>query len=117
MLVAAVGLSKLLGGSEDTVQVVEDTVQYNSITSTVEGSGITKAKESKTITLTNYGTVQEVYVTEGQQVTAGTPLFVIDSETARSAVEKARKDVDGYQKQLNSMNKDIAGLNLAPPFA
>lgn len=117
VLVAAVGLSKLLGGSEDTVQVVEDTVQYNSITSTVEGSGITKAKESKTITLTTSGTVQEVYVTEGQQVTAGTPLFVIDSETARSAVEKARKDVDGYQKQLNSMNKDIAGLNLAPPFA
>jgi len=118
VLIAVIVLAKVLGGSaEPAAQVVEDTVTYNSITSTVEGSGITRAKESKTITLTTSGTAQEVYVTEGQQVTAGTPLFVIDSETARTAVEKARKDMDGYQKQLNAMNKDIAGLNLTPPFA
>lgn len=116
-LAAAVCVARLMGGKEETVQVIEDTVQYNSITSTVQGSGITRAKETKTITLTTSGTVQEVFVTEGQQVTAGTPLFIIDSETARSAVEKARKDVDGYQKQLNSLNKDIAGLDLTPPFA
>lgn len=118
VLIVVIVLAKVLGGSaEPEAQVVEDTVAYNSITSTVEGSGITKAKESKTITLTTSGTVQEVFVTEGQQVTAGTPLFVIDSETARTAVEKARKDVNGYQKQLDAMNKDIAGLNLTPPFA
>lgn len=117
-IIVVVVLAKILGGSaKPAAQVVEDTVQYNSITSTVQGSGITKAKESKTITLTTSGTVQEVFVTEGQQVTAGTPLFVIDSETARTAVEKARKDVDGFQKQLSAMNKDIAGLNLTPPFA
>ncbi|MET0016843.1 HlyD family efflux transporter periplasmic adaptor subunit [Oscillibacter sp.] len=118
VLIAVIVLAKVLGGStEPAAQVVEDTVTYNSITSTVEGSGITRAKESKTITLTTSGTAQEVFVTEGQQVTAGTPLFVVDSETARTAVEKARKDMDGYQKQLNAMNKDIAGLNLTPPFA
>ena len=118
VLIAVIVLAKVLGGkAEPEAQVVEDTVTYNSITSTVQGSGITKAKESKTITLTTSGTVQEVFVTEGQKVTAGTPLFVIDSETARSAVEKARKSVDGYQKQLNAMNKDIAGLNMTPPFA
>ncbi len=117
-LVVVIALSKILGGgAQAEAEVVEDTVVYNSITSTVQGSGITKAKESKTITLTTSGTVQEVFVTEGQQVTAGTPLFVIDSETARTAVEKARKDVDGYQKQLSAMQKDIAGLNLTPPFA
>lgn len=118
VLIAVIAVAKVLGGkAEPKAQVVEDTVTYNSITSTVQGSGITKAKESKTITLTTSGTVQEVFVTEGQQVTAGTPLFVIDSETARSAVEKARKEVDGYEKQLAAMNKDIAGLNMTPPFA
>ncbi len=117
-LVAVIALSKILGGgAQPKAEVVEDTVTYNSITSTVQGSGITKAKESKVITLTTSGTVQEVFVTEGQQVTAGTPLFVIDSETARTTVEKARKEVDGYQKKLNTMQKDIAGLNLTPPFA
>ena len=56
-------------------------------------------------------------VTEGQQVTAGTPLFAIDSEAARTAVEKARQDVEGYEKQLATLEKDIAGLNLSAGYA
>ena len=91
-------------------------VQYGSITSTVEGSGLTKAKNSETITLTTAGMVQEVLVTEGQQVTAGTPLFVSDSEAAQEAVQKAEKDVQGYEKQLSALQKDIAGLNLAAGY-
>ncbi len=71
---------KLLGGKgKAETQVVTDVVQYGSITSTVENSGLTKAKKSETITLTTEGTVQEVLVTEGQKVTAGTPLFVVES--------------------------------------
>ncbi len=33
------------------------------------------------------------------------------------AVEKARKDVEGYQKQLDAKYKAVAGLNLAPTFS
>lgn len=114
---AAVGGWKLLGGKgEPEAQVITDMVSYGSITSTVEGSGITKSKKSETITLTTSGTVQEVLVTEGQQVTAGTPLFVIDSEDARTAVQKAESDLEGYQKQLNTLQKDIAGLNLSAGY-
>lgn len=118
VLILGILLAKLLGGSSEApVQVVEDVVTYGSITSTVQGNGITKAKNSETITISTTGVVQDVYVTEGQNVTAGTPLYVIDSEPARTAVEKARKDVQGYQKQLDALNKDIAGLNLSPAYA
>lgn len=113
----AFGMYRLLAPEEEEGQVITDIVQYGSITSTVQGSGITKPKNSETITLTTTGTVSDVFVTEGQQVTAGTPLFTIDSEAAREAVEKARKDVDGYQKQLDAIYKDIAGLNLAPSYS
>ena len=113
----AFGLYKLLSPAEDAGEVITDIVQYGSITSTVQGSGITKAKNSETITLTTSGTVSDVFVTEGQQVTAGDPLFTIDSEGAREAVEKARRDVDGYQKQLDALHKDIAGLNLSPAYS
>ena len=117
LLAAATLLYKLLGGkSEEESQVITDMVQYGAITSTVEGSGLPKAKTSETITLTTAGTVQDVLVTEGQQVTAGTPLFVIESEAARTAVEKARQDVEGYEKQLSALNKDIAGLNLSAGY-
>lgn len=116
-IIAAV-LVKLLGGrGGGGTEVVTDIVQYGSITSTVENSGLTKAKSSETITLTTTGTVLDVLVTEGQKVTAGTPLFTIDSPAAETAVQKARSNVEGYEKQLSQAQKDIAGLNLSAPFA
>jgi len=106
-------------GKEDMAgegEVIVDMVQYGSITSMVEGSGLTKAKNSETITITTAGTVMDVYVTEGQTVMAGDPLFVIDSPAAQTAVEKARSNVEGYEKQLSAAQKDIAGLNLSPSY-
>lgn len=102
--------------AEGTGEVVVDTVQYGSITAIVENSGLTKAKNSETITLTTAGTVMDVFVTEGQMVTEGDPLFVIDSPAAQSAVEKARSNVEGIQKQLSTAQKDLAGLNLSPGY-
>jgi multidrug efflux pump subunit AcrA (membrane-fusion protein) len=98
-------------------EVVTDTVHYDAITSVVESSGLTKAKNSETITITTAGTVMDVFVTEGQMVSAGDPLFVIDSPAAQSAVEKARSNVEGIQKQLSTAQKDLIGLNLSPGYA
>ena len=113
---AAAGFKFLGGKGKEEAQVITDFVSYGAITSTVEGSGITKAKNSETITLTTASTVQDVMVTEGEQVTAGTPLFTIDSEAARTAVQKAESDLKGYEKQLNTLQKDIAGLNLSAGY-
>jgi len=118
ILAVALVLVKVLGGKSGAEStVVTDVAQYGSITSTVQGSGLTKGKDTESIAIATAGTVQEVYVTEGQQVTAGTPLFVIDSEAARTAVENAQKDVEGYQKQLKTLNENLAGLNLAPSYS
>ena len=116
--VAAVAM-KFFGGetAEGESEVVIDTVQYGAITSMVEGSGLTKAKTSETITISTAGTVMDVFITEGQVVSAGDPLFSIDSPAAVTAVEKARSNVEGYQKQLSTALKDIAGLNLTPAYA
>lgn len=111
------GLYRFLAPGKDETTVVTDVVQYGSITSKVENSGLSRPKKSESITLTTAGTVTEVFVTEGQQVHAGDKLFTIDSEAARQAVEKARKDVEGYQKQLDAKYKAVAGLNLAPTFS
>ena len=120
LILAAVAAAavKLLGGrAGGENQVVTDVVQYGAITSMVENSGLTKAKSSETITLTTSGTVLDVLVTEGQKVTAGTALFKVDSPAAETAVQKARSDVEGFEKQLSQAQKDLAGLNLSAPFA
>ena len=98
-------------------QVVTDIVQYGSITSMVEGSGMVKAKKSESITLATAGTVGDVYVTEGQQVNEGDPLFTYDSPEAEKRVRDAKSNIEGYQKQLNAAYKDIAKLNLTAPYA
>ena len=117
LAVTGVLLFKLLGGKKETEeQNITDFVQYGAITATVEGSGLTKAKSSESISITTAGTVREVLVTEGQEVTAGTPLFTVDSPAAQAAVQKARSDVEGYEKQLSTAMKDIAGLNLAASY-
>ena len=120
LVLAAAGAAayRFWGGSggEGESEVVVDTVQYGSITSVVESNGLTKAKNSETISITTAGTVMDVFVTEGQVVAAGDPLFVIDSPAARNAVETARSNVEGYQKQLSTAQKDIAGLNLTPGY-
>lgn len=111
------GLARFLGGGKEGEQkVVTDTVQYGSITSTVKGSGLTKAKNSETITLTTSGTVQEVFVEEGQKVTTGERLFMIDSPAAHKAVQSAKTTLDGYEKQMKTLKKDIAGLNLKADY-
>ncbi len=98
-------------------QVVKDTVMYGSITSTVEGSGMVKAKNSETITLATAGTVGDVFVTEGQKVAAGDPLFTYDSPEAEKRVRDAKSNIEGYQKQLNAAYKDVAALTLTAPYA
>ena len=103
-------------GGETQMEVITDEVRYDSITSTVEGSGLTRAKNSETITVATAGTVMDVMVSEGDLVTAGTPLFVIDSDAAKTAVTNAQENVRGYEKQLSTLQKDIAGLNLAAGY-
>ena len=119
VILAVIGalLFKLFGGKREAEkQVATDFVQYGAITAKVEGSGLTKAKSSESISITTAGTVLEVMVTEGQEVTVGTPLFTVDSPAAQAAVQKARSQVEGYEKQLSAAQKDIAGLNLAASY-
>lgn len=119
VVLAVIGgvLFKLLGGKKNKeTQVVTDVVQYGAITAKVEGSGTVKAKSSESISISTPGTVLEVLVTEGQEVTAGTPLFTVDSPAAQAAVQKARSQVEGFEKQLSAAQKDIAGLNLTASY-
>ena len=123
-IVALVVVAALIAGGvkffkkkDGSSEVGMATVSYGAISSEVDGSGLVKAKNSETISLTTAGTVMDVFVEEGQHVEQGDPLFTIDSPNAATEVQKARDEVEGYQKQINTLQKDIAGLNLSPSYA
>ncbi len=119
VLVLAVGftLFKKFGKKDGEAEIGTAIVDYGSITSMVSGSGMVKAKKSESITLATAGTVGDVFVTEGQKVAAGDPLFTYDSPDAEKKVREAKTNIEGYQKQLNAAYKDIAKLNLTAPYA
>ena len=123
-IVALVVVAALIAGGvkffkkkDGSSEIGMATVSYGAISSEVDGSGLVKAKNSETISLTTAGTVMDVFVEEGQKVEQGDPLFTIDSPNAATEVQKARDEVEGYQKQINTLQKDIAGLNLSPSYA
>lgn len=98
-------------------EVMTDFVGRGSITSKVEGSGVATAKNSESITLLAGGDVLDVYVSEGDQVTAGTPLYVIESRDAQDRVNDAQKSVNNYQKELNKLYEDANDLNVRADYA
>ena len=81
-----------------------------SIQSTVQGSGNAKAKDSSTITVPAAGTVQELFISSGDQVYAGQPLFNIYSQAAQDVLASA-------QEQMSSLNEKLANLTLRAPFS
>ena len=62
-----------------------DVVQIGSIQATVEGSGMTRARNSASVT-PGTGTILELFVQEGDQVQEGQQLYRMDDTTAREAV-------------------------------
>lgn len=99
-----------------TGEVMTDFVTLGSIQSMVEGSGTTKAKDSATIT-PGSGTILELYVKEGDQVTAGQQLYRMDDTAARDAVTEAQKSVDNCQKELQAVYDKIGELSIKAPHA
>ena len=97
-------------------EVMTDFVTRGSIQSMVEGSGTTKANDSATVT-PGSGTILELFVQEGDQVTAGQQLYRMDDTTARDAVTEAQKSVDNCNKELQAVYDKIAELSITAPHA
>ena len=107
----------LNSGSDEVGEIFPAVAQIGTIQSKVSGRGTAQAKESAAITLTQSGTVQEVYVTGGQTVMAGDPLYKIHSQAAEDAVSDARKRVEDLYKDMADLQEDAANLTVRAPFA
>lgn len=85
------------------------TVEYGAISSVVDGSGLVKAKNSETISLTTAGTVMDVFVEEGQHVEQGDPLFTIDSPNASTEVRRPATRWKAIRSRSTPCKKTLRG--------
>ncbi len=112
-VVAALGaglffLLRFLNRSQDQdSQMRTQMVEFGSIQSTVQGSGSARAKESAVITLQNAGTVQKLYVTEGQVVNEGDPLYEVVSPAAQEALDAAQSKLQDRREALSKAQKTL----------
>lgn len=128
LIILAVVAALLLGGgvllynflnssSEEQGEIFSQPAMLGTIQSTVSGSGTAKAKESAAITLTAGGTVQEVFVTSGQTVMAGDPLYSIFSQAAQDAVSAEQTNVENLYLKMADLQEEAANLTVTAPFA
>ena len=118
LLGAGFGVWYVVFRNDSTVgQPLVQEAQIGTIQSTVQGYGSAVPKESASITLSAAGTVQEVFVTVGQQVMVGDPLYTIDSQDARDKLQKAQENLDKLNKDMADLQTDAANLTVRAPFA
>ena len=111
------GFYRFLNGSSAAEEIYSQSAMIGSIQSKVSGSGTAMAKESAAITLTQGGTVQEVFVTAGDVVMAGQPLYSIYSRAAEEEVSNAEKQVEEKNKELADLYENAANLTVRAPFS
>lgn len=93
------------------------TAEIGTIQSKASGSGNAKAKETAAITLSAGGTVQDVFVSPGDVVTAGQPLYNIYSATAQEEARTAQERLDTLNKDMTALQEDAANLTVRAPFS
>lgn len=127
----AFGLYQLFHEEEPEKTVWSDFVYRGSISSMVTGTGMTKARSAKTLTLASGGVVRDVFVSAGDHVEEGDQLYNVDSteaekavkdaeravEDAHKGVESAEKTVRDYEKQLANLGHTYSDLTTTAPFS
>lgn len=104
----------------DTVNAgkpIFDTAYIGSINSSVRGYGSANAKNSASIVLTQSGVVDQVFVTQGQVVNEGDPLYVISSEAAQEAYRQKQDAMAKLQEEMDALQKSRSGLTITAPHA
>ena len=88
------GNGKQEAPADEAVPVVLEKIRTHSFAETVEAQGTLRAKHFALVSPKVDGPILEVYVREGDRVTAGkTPLFRIDDLKLREAEQIAQKDL------------------------
>lgn len=86
-----------------------------SIRETISGSGTIEAISRKEIASECTGTINTIYVSEGQEVEKGDLLMTFDNDSYDSSVKSAELNLQQAKAELASLNRDKANLKIYAP--
>lgn len=73
-------------------------------------AGVVETQKQVDIQQSQEKTVKEIYVEEGQEVTAGTPLFAYDTEKSKEDLEKGKLELERINNTIGNKQNEIAAL-------
>ena len=116
--VGAYFLTKLIQKSSapKPEEILTDTVSRGSITSMVEGEAAATPRNSATLSLTSAGTVADVYVKEGDLVSAGDLLYTIRNPELSELALEQEKTVANIEKQIEAIHEEEKDLILRADY-
>jgi HlyD family secretion protein len=88
-------------------------VRMSSITESVYASGIVKAQLQYQVFATVNGILKKVYVTEGDQIKKGAPLFLIENQTSVLNTDNARLALELSAQNARANSNSLRELELA----
>lgn len=113
VIVGLVGLGiwKLKGNKTAAVEYQTAVAEKGTLIVALTASGQVAATNSRTVTTTASGVVKKVYVKEGEKVSTGTPLMLIDLDLdGRQQLESAYAQLQSAQNSLVSAQTKIYSL-------
>jgi multidrug efflux pump subunit AcrA (membrane-fusion protein) len=116
VLVTAVALTVVLTRGEGTAEAAPSTtkVARGDVNLTVSAAGTIQAQASRSLGFSSTGTVTEVNVKAGDNVTPGQELAKIDSTSAQDAVTNAQKAVDSAEDAVDNAQDELDAAKATP---
>ncbi|MSQ14711.1 MAG: efflux RND transporter periplasmic adaptor subunit [Dehalococcoidia bacterium] len=110
LIVMALFLVNCSGGSSSPPQAARlavpvrvVTLAPGSIAGTLSYSGELQARDQVDLVALQSGRIKDIFVVEGQEVTLGTPLAQLETDTLKAQVRQAQANVDVAQSKLNAV--------------
>lgn len=120
---AGYGLFHLFFAKDEAVALT-DVTTYGALTKTIEGSGTVLPADSQIITAASKAEIQTVYISAGDTVKAGDPIYTQDDSEVDQEIEDYKDDIadaqlelDDYYDQLEEAQEGAANLVVYAPFS
>ncbi|MDL2287935.1 HlyD family efflux transporter periplasmic adaptor subunit, partial [Oscillospiraceae bacterium OttesenSCG-928-F05] len=82
----------------------------------IQGGGQVKATKTEAITVKAKGELLELFVSEGDKVEVGDPLFRVDDSAVKEQITDGEDDLLALQEELSKIYEKIANLSITAPF-
>jgi RND family efflux transporter MFP subunit len=105
----------LRGGGTATAAPSTSKVTRGVVSTTISAAGTVQARASRTLGFSSTGTLTELNVKPGDDVTPGQVLAKIDDSAAQDAVDSAAEAVDSAQTAVDNANAELNATPSACP--